>query len=98
MKKSKSKHINKYLLSVEATLDLHESNREEAALAVGVFLQQAREKKYKKVRIITGKGLHSTNGRGILKDYVKNILERDGLKYSEAKIFEGGSGTIEVNI
>lgn len=95
MKKQKAKHKNKYLSEVQAVLDLHEFTREEAALAVKDFLKNAREKKYKRIRIITGKGLHSEGGRGILKEYVKNIIECAGLKYSEAKISEGGSGAIE---
>ncbi len=96
MKKQKPKHKNKYLSPVEAVLDLHEMTREEAGLAVEDFLENAQEKKYKKIRIITGKGLHSASGRGILADYVKNILRNANLKYSEAKISEGGSGAIEV--
>ncbi len=98
MKKQKSKHKNKYLPAVEAEIDLHEFTREEAALAVEDFLKKAKEKKYKRIRIITGKGLHSESGRGILREYVKKILEHNSLKYSEAKIFEGGSGAIEVEV
>ncbi len=98
MKKEKLKHKNKYLPDIEAVLDLHEFTREEASVAVEDFLKNAEEKKYRRIRIITGKGLHSANGRGIMKEYVKNILERSGLKYSEAKISEGGSGAFEVEL
>lgn len=98
MKKEKFKHKNKYLTAVEAVLDLHEFTREQAASAVDNFLKDAKEKKYKRVRIITGKGLHSTDGRGVLREYIKSFLERADLKYSEAKISEGGSGAIDVEI
>ncbi len=98
MKKQKPKHKNKYLSPAQDTLDLHEFTREEAALKVENFLKNAKEKKYGRIRIITGKGLHSAGGRGILKEYIENILEHNGLKYSDAKIADGGSGAIEAEI
>lgn len=98
MKKQKTKHKNKYLSPTQDILDLHEFTREEAALKVENFLKNAKDKKYRKVRIITGKGIHSASGRGILKGFVENIVENAGLKYSDAKINEGGSGAIDVEI
>ncbi len=90
------KHRNKYLTTPQAEIDLHELTKEEAKEALGGFLAEARVKKYKKIRIITGKGLHSESGRGILNEYIKKALDKKGLKYSDAKIYEGGSGAIDV--
>lgn len=98
MEKQRSKHMNKYLPILKDVLDLHEFSRENAAVAVENFLKNAKEKKYERIRIITGKGLHSKGGKGILKEYIKKILANNGLKYSDAKLFEGGSGAIDVEI
>ncbi len=98
MKKEKFRHKNKYLPEVQAVLDLHEFTKEEAAFATENFLKNAKEKKYKRIRIITGKGLHSKGGKGILKEFIKKILEDAGLKYFDAKMYEGGSGAIEAEV
>lgn len=96
MKKEKFRHKNKYLFPVQDTLDLHEFTREQAVIKVKDFLKNAKDNNYKKVRIITGKGLHSASGKGILKRFVENIIENASLKYSEAKINEGGGGAIDI--
>lgn len=95
---AKQKHYNKYLQTIQADIDLHEHTRQEAVVALREFLEEAREKNYKKIRIITGKGLHSAEGKGVLKGYVEKILESEGLKYSDAKLYEGGSGAIDVDL
>ena len=89
---------NKYLQVVQAEIDLHGFIRAEALDLLLKFLENSRDKKYKRIRIITGKGLHSENGQSVLSGYVKNILEKEGLKYSDAKIYDGGSGAIDVQI
>lgn len=97
MKTRKTKH-NKYPLIAQEELDLHGLFKEEARNAVCEFLEKARIKKYKRIRIITGKGWHSSEGRGVLKDLVLKILEEENLSCSEAKINEGGSGAINVDL
>lgn len=94
----KSKHRNKYLEPIQAEIDLHQMTREEARSALMSFLDEAKAKNYKRVRVITGKGLHSVSGKGVLKKYVEGILEREGIKYRDAKLYEGGSGAIDVEI
>ena len=92
------KHKNKYLEIPSAQIDLHGLTKEEARIALGDFLTEAERRKYKKIRIITGKGLHSASGRGILNEYIKKILDDKGLKYRDAKINEGGEGAVDVEI
>lgn len=96
MKIKKIKH-NKYPLIAQEELDLHGLFKEEAKTAVCEFLEKARTKKYKRIRIVTGKGWHSSEGRGVLKDLVLKILDEENLSYSEAKINEGGSGAINID-
>jgi len=80
----------------EAELDLHKMTRDEARKEVGAFLDEAEAQDLKKVRIITGKGLHSESGTGVLNAYVKGILDRGGYEYQDARYDEGGEGAIEV--
>jgi DNA-nicking Smr family endonuclease len=89
---------NKYLQVSQDEIDLHGFTREEARESLLDFLQNARDRKYKLVRIITGKGLHSENGQSVLSGFIKNLLEREDLKYSDAKLYDGGSGAIDVQI
>jgi DNA-nicking Smr family endonuclease len=97
-KKNKKIRHNKYLQAAQAEIDLHGLTRAEAQEAFGCFLENARNKKYGRIRIITGKGLHSENGQSVLNGCVKNILEKEGLKYSDAKLYDGGSGAIDVQL
>lgn len=97
MKLKKIKH-NKYPHVAEEELDLHGLFKAEARNAVCEFLEKAKINKYKRVRIITGKGWHSSEGKGILKDLVLKILNEKNISYSEAKINEGGSGAINIDL
>lgn len=90
--------MNKYATKIDDTLDLHGFTRDEAKIAVENFLKLSKKNNYKKIRIITGKGIHSENAGGILKDYIKQLLDRAGLAYANAKINEGGEGAIDVNL
>lgn len=93
----RSKH-NKYPQTVQDEIDLHGLTRLEAGDLLLKFLENARGKKHNRIRIITGKGLHSENGQSVLQGCVKNILEREGLKYSDAKLYDGGYGAIDVRL
>lgn len=77
---------------------MHQMTKDEARQAVSDFLEEANIHGYKKVRIITGKGIHSENGIGILNSYIKDILDGGGYEYQNAKYNEGGDGAIEVFI
>lgn len=94
--KNKKVRHNKYQQVAREEIDLHGLTRAEARDSLLKFLEYAKEKKYDRVRVITGKGLHSENGQSVLNGCVKNILEREGLKYSDAKLYDGGSGAIDV--
>ncbi len=99
--KKESKGISiSYLrsMSPEDELDLHGFTSDIAALKVSEFLKDSRDKGYKKVSIITGKGNHSENGKSVIKEIVL-----DEIKYSDIvreayhpKAIHGGSGAIWV--
>lgn len=92
----KPKH-NKYPQNARAELDLHGHTKSEATEMVQKFLDESNEKGYTKVRIITGKGLHSTDGP-ILKRHVEQLLTSSGYRFNTSKINEGGKGAIEVTL
>ena len=96
MKTKKPK--NKYPQTIQAELDLHGLTKEEAREEVLDFLSEARVKEYNRIRIITGKGIHSENNQGVLNGYVQAILLKEDLEYCEAKMNEGGSGAIDVKL
>ena len=96
MKNKKAR--NKYPQIIQAELDLHGLTKEEAREEVLDFLSEARVKRYNKIRIITGKGIHSENNQGVLNEYVQSILLEEDLEYCEAKMNEGGSGAIDVRL
>ena len=96
--KNKKKKYNKYLQDVQLELDLHGFTKQEARSEVLNFLNEAKSSGNSKVRIITGKGLHSEYNRGVLKECVESILEEEYFEYCDAKINEGGSGALDVKI
>jgi DNA-nicking Smr family endonuclease len=90
--------MNKYLRPIDAEIDLHQMTRDEARQKVEALLIEAESLGYKKIRIITGKGIHSENGRGVLSTYVKELLDLKGYDYNLAKYDEGGGGAIDVSL
>jgi len=80
----------------EAEIDLHGDTAEIAGLKAREFLVRNFENGKKKVSIITGKGLHSENGKSVLKDVVVSEIRLSGLvrEASHPKEMYGGSGAI----
>lgn len=90
--------VNKYEQRIDATLDLHGYYQADATSVLFEFLKEATDSGYKKVMIITGKGIHSVNQQAVLKDLVEDILKHHGYSFTEAKMNEGGSGALVVKV
>ncbi len=91
----KEKTINELRMMLpQATLDLHGMTQEEAEGALSGFIRDAVESKLEKIAVIHGKGLHSEDGVGILKDVTMQVLEKSGCcrEAGFAKPGFGGSG------
>jgi DNA-nicking Smr family endonuclease len=75
-------------------LDLHGMVQEEAVSALRYFLRESRLEGSRKVLVIHGKGLHSENRRGVLKEAVQQVLLKDKnvAAWGEAGRKEGGRG------
>ena len=100
-----NKKINKI-----KSLDLHGQTLEKANQNIENFIKKAHEDKVRKLRIITGKGLHSNNEKdpyiskdlGILKysvpEFIKNNSELMKIisDIKEASIEDGGSGAFYI--
>jgi len=67
--------------SPQDTLDLHGLNSKESENETMKFINTSRKKNYKTVRIITGKGIHSS-GLPVLRDKLENIA----IKLKKARI------------
>lgn len=79
-------------------LDLHGMNREEARLAIADFLQQARQRGLRCVRVVHGKGLRSPGREPVLKRLVLGWLtqRREVMAFCQARAAEGGAGAVVV--
>ena len=84
--------------SVQAEIDLHGMNTDEAHDALADFVGGARERGMRCVRVIHGKGLTSPNREPILKGKVRNWLAHwdEVLAYAEAPQHAGGGGAVLV--
>ncbi len=80
----------------QSTLDLHGYTVKEAESAVKAFLDECHANGLRKISIITGKGLHSEDGIGVLKATVQTILDESGLvsEKASAPLSAGGSGAL----
>lgn len=86
------------LMSPEARLDLHGFTSSEAYIEAASFLKEQYYLGKKKVEIVTGKGLHSPDGRAVVRDSVMDAIhDADFIResYSPRERY-GGSGTIHI--
>ena len=83
--------------AIEDEIDLHALNERAAEDVLRRFLAEARDAAHHCVRIIHGKGLHSTQGP-VLKGLVERVLNlrADILAYATAPASHGGTGALLV--
>jgi DNA-nicking Smr family endonuclease len=83
---------------VQAQLDLHGLNREEARDQVAQFLAGCVAKERRCVRIVHGKGLRSPGREPVLKKLVLGWLaqKREVLAFCQARTVDGGAGAVIV--
>lgn len=82
----------------QAEIDLHGLTGEEARSMVLDFLQESIDNRLQKVRIVHGRGLHSLDGKAVLKDVVTEVLQNSPYvrAYGNPPPVEGGSGAVWV--
>lgn len=82
--------------TLQGELDLHGHTSEEAHDRLADFLYEARQRGFRCVRVIHGKGLTSPNREPVLKAKVRKWLCHwdDVLAYSEAPRHAGGGGAV----
>lgn len=80
----------------QATLDLHGETQRDGERLINEFLLDAFDNGIRKVSIITGKGLHSESGNGVLKEMTEILLSSHELvsQVSTAPSNKGGSGAL----
>ena len=87
--------------SVQAWLDLHGMNREEARFALDEFVLASVRASLSCVRVIHGRGRHSHKQQPILKDAIQRWLcsrrlGRHVIAYTSARLCDGGGGAVYV--
>jgi DNA-nicking Smr family endonuclease len=83
---------------VQAVLDLHGMNREEAREHVRRFLAECQRRGHRCVRVIHGKGLRSPGREPVLKKLVQGWLvqKQEVLAFCQARAAAGGAGALLV--
>ncbi len=83
---------------IQAQLDLHGFTRDEARLELVTFLSDSKQRGFRCVRVIHGKGLSSKHGEPVLKVRIGTWLSQreDVLAFCQAKPEDGGSGAVLV--
>jgi DNA-nicking Smr family endonuclease len=87
--------------SVQARLDLHGMNRQEARFALDEFILESVRANLSCVRVIHGRGRHSHKQRSILKDSIQiwlssRRLGRHVIAYTSARRYDGGDGAVYI--
>jgi DNA-nicking Smr family endonuclease len=92
------KGLRKGKWPVQASLDLHGANLDEARERLDRFIQSCREHHLKCVRIVHGKGYGSKNGDPVLKETVRRWLTQFSAvqAYMECSEADGGAGAVWV--
>ncbi len=83
----------------DATVDLHGYTKTEALIALRALLTRTKGKK-RRLLVITGKGLNSEDGRGVVREAVYAYLQSAGSlfvrEFGFASPKNGGDGAIEI--
>jgi len=87
--------------SIQAHLDLHGLNQQEARFALEEFLFESLRTGFRCVRVIHGRGRHSLKDQAILKENVQlwlctRRLRRHVIAYTSARRCDGGGGAVYV--
>lgn len=87
--------------SVQAWLDLHGMNQQEARFALDEFIMASVRASWSCVRVIHGRGRHSHKKQPILKDAIQRWLcsrrlGRHVLAYTSARLCDGGGGAVYI--
>lgn len=92
------RQLQKGHFRVDDEIDLHGLNRTRARQAVAAFLIEARNRDFRCIRIIHGKGHGSPNSGPVLKRQVDIWLRkiRDVAAFCSARPNDGGSGAVYV--
>jgi DNA-nicking Smr family endonuclease len=84
--------MNKYERVPDYILDLHGYTTREAKEILEDVIESG---EYNHVRIITGKGTFRETGP-VMRNYVENYLRKLNIIFETAKLYNGGSGALEV--
>jgi len=87
--------------SIQAWLDLHGMNQQEARYALDEFVVASARANLRCVRVIHGRGRHSHKQQPILKDSIQRWLcsrriGRHVIAYTSARLCDGGGGAVYV--
>jgi len=92
-----SEIINSYP-GVQTELDLHEHTGEEAKRLIENFIVNAHHKRTRTLRVITGKGIHSAEGKSVLRqvaeDKLSDLKKRNivlHFKWEQGKMAKSGA-------
>ena len=92
------KQLKRGKLVPDASLDLHGCLRSEVVQKLIHFLDDSQYQGWKTVLVITGKGLHSEEGKPILRDEVERYLSDQGnsyvIEWGRAPKQHGGAGAL----
>ena len=85
-------------MNAQDEIDLHLLRLEDAVKEASLFLEESQRRGLRKVRIVTGKGLHSENGEAVIRPAVLALCKESSLvrEVSVPKAAEGGSGALSI--
>lgn len=98
MKHLPAHKIKEYLKRPDAEIDFHGLTRVEAIIELKDFLFLAKSNHWQSVRLITGKGINSTNGKAIIKETVIDWLVANKYKFIAEKGGNQRAGSLIVKL
>ena len=82
-----------------ACLDLHDCNLKTAEEKLQKFILFCKQRSIKKIKIITGKGVHSGKRGPVIKGFVQDYLNNNSnIKWKFAAPKRGGIGVFEIKM
>lgn len=98
LQQSQAKKLKRGQFTIEARLDLHGMTKDQANIALGIFIEESQHRGLRCVNVVHGKGYRSSDSVGVLKSAVNHWLRQHSevVAFASSPPKDGGTGAVNI--